>query len=977
MHEYRRLFLLVCLVAASAVPAQDLAKAHTPGFSVTVDRQAWIRVWYRGIPVVAGSSFSIAKPEWKGNVFPDPKGRARSPYRTSASRRDGTRVLTLTGEVKGVVRNTITIELEQDRLRIENAYTIEANPDVGHVYTECFLSRPLLDGAGYRDGTGATGTLSAAEPGRVMGEDVRDVRIDTRFGALRLEAAQEHSLGGETTPSPWQWRSVCDRPWGADDRKTFSLCNVATIARETPIIGRSELVIRFERNAAFEQEVAKRRAAQEAVRQELVTERQAGLDARAARLTKRRGIVVSPMPQQLIVLDGTFVVGPGTRIVLDDTPTEEGKRAGLCLAGELRDYYGLAVPVVPASEAGSGTGRIVVGQHGANAVLRTLLAGSGQSAAADEPGPEGYRLAVTPRAVAVAGSDARGAWFGVQTLLQLLRWEGDRLVIPCVHIRDWPEFKVRAMMLTLGSRSQMDFLRHTLRRVLPRMKLNMVFIGGASIGKVKWPSHPEAGYETAFLPEDIRELADIARENFLEPVPHVQGFGHTGPLKNTHPELLIPGKSTQPAFDIRKPEAREFVFDIYADAIEAFRAERYFHVGFDEAQDLNLICGEQDAAALVAHHITEVSRWLDQRGLRMIMWADMLLDHERFSTSSAANSRAPHYGNVNTAPALERIPKSTMLANWYYRDAEEHPQLQYLKDAGFHVFPTTWWQPANNHNFLRSAHKLGLTWASGSSWMYCSATNAAMMNSLLGEYAWTPNRPSLDELDYEPLGLLSTWMKPPRVSDRPCEQTPVDLRETMNRSYHDEAPGDDAGWLDLGPEKDLSALSPGRRLLGRYLFDIQPAATGSGCILVRGPAAELERVPQTASTAVEQVCDALVFLHTAHCSEYGPRALGRYVVVYADGQEVDVPIQHTVGIGPWLRAKQWGWWRRERTRGHYWQTERAWVGYTLAGEEVDLVAYEWRNPRPDMKIQALRLEVTDKSPDLAIALFGLTTLNLK
>ena len=88
----------------------------------------------------------------------------------------------------------------------------------------------------------------------------------------------------------------------------------------------------------------------------------------------------------------------------------------------------------------------------------------------------------------VSGSDARGAWYGVQALLQLFRWDDSSLVVPCVGVADWPDFAVRAMMLTLGSSTQMDFLRHTLCRVLPRQRVNMVFVGGASIGKVSWPS---------------------------------------------------------------------------------------------------------------------------------------------------------------------------------------------------------------------------------------------------------------------------------------------------------------------------------------------------------------------------------------------------------------------------------------------------------------------------------------------------------
>ena len=629
---------------------------------------------------------------------------------------------------------------------------------------------------------------------------------------------------------------------------------------------------------------------------------------------------------------------------------------------------------MPSSQAGSAPGVIAVGEPKANSLVAKLLKEWGREVTPTDPGREGYLLEVRSDMALVAGSDLRGTWYGVQALLELLRWKDDRLALPCVCVRDWPEFEVRAMMLTLGVRNQMDFLRHTLRRVLPRMRMNMVFIGGASLGKVCWPSHPEIAYPTAFTPEDIRELADLARENFIEPVPHVQGFGHTGPLKQSHPELLVPAKTRQPCFDITKPAVRDFVFDIYGDAIDAFKAQHYFHVGFDEAQGLQLISKDRDPAEIVSHHITEVSQWLEKRSLRMIMWADMLLDSERFGESSAANSLKEHYGNVNTAPAIDRIPKSIILANWYYRGAEEHPQLEYLTKLGFHVFPTTWWLPENNHNFLRSAHEAGLKWASGSSWMYCAATNPSMMNCLVGEYAWTPNRPPLAELDYEPLGLLCRWMKPPRPSDARCTQTPIDIRRSMNRSYTDDVPGDDKGWLDLGAERDLSAVESGRRRLGRYVFDVQPAGERGGCVLVRGPGSSLKGAPTSATIEVGRACDSLVFLHTAHFLDYSPRALGSYEVKYADGDVVTMPLHNAINIGPWLRTKQFGWWRRERLNGHYLETERAWVGYTLAGDEVDLVAFEWVNPKPEAVVAAVKLTLSDRSPDLAVGLFALTAV---
>jgi len=361
----------------------------------------------------------------------------------------------------------------------------------------------------------------------------------------------------------------------------------------------------------------------------------------------------------------------------------------------------------------------------------------------------------------------------------------------------------------------------------------------------------------------------------------------------------------------------------------------------------------------------------------MIMWADMLLDYEQFGQSSAAHSRAAQYGNVDTVPALGLIPKSILLANWYYRGAEDHPQLDHFAKAGFQAFPTTWFMPENNYNFLRSAAKRGIKWAAGSSWMYCSANSPAMMNSLLAEYAWTVNRPPLDKLDYEPLGIFAEWLKAPRPSDTPCVQTPIDIKPAMNRSYVDNVPGDDRGWMDLGEAQDLSALSPGRRRLGRYVFHVLPPGEGTGAVVVRGPKASRPGLPTSVGVPVGRACDSLAFLHTAHYLNYGPRTLGEYVVKYADGQEEHVPLCNAINIGPWLRPLGLGWYKAERLRGHYAGSDRVWVGDTLNGDEVDVVAHEWVNPRPDAAIASVTLVATDGSRDLAIALLGLTAIERK
>ena len=976
----RHAILIGVLLFGLVLPAtpQEIASVRSSGFSVSVDSRAWIRVSYRGVLVVTGTNFSVAKRGWKGQVFPTVSRRGIGAYRARRKRHGDVRLISLEGQIRNAASSTITIEVEPQRVRIENRYRIAPREDVGYVYTDCFFNKRLLDGATYEDDAGNAGTLRIAVAKGIPNRDLKHVTLKTTFGTLRVQVAQEQTVGEKKSSVGWEFRNVCSRKWGPEDRRSFSLMNLFPVKTPVEIVGRAEYVMTFTPSEALGRHLAQVRAAQDRERARLMAQRAERERARRARIEAAGGIVVVPQPQEMARRDGEFRFGPRTRIVVGGGATGIDLRAAKRLAKELRDYFRVLVPIARASAVGDGDNAIVIGRPQINPQTRRMLAQIGLEATGEKPGPEGYVLEVQPANVLVAGSDVRGTWYGVQTLVQLLKWRQERLVIPCVRIRDWPRFRTRAMMLTIGMREQMPFLRQTLTRVLPRMKLNLVFIGGASLGRVRWPSHPEIAYNRPFTPDDMRELADLARANFIEPVPHVQGFGHTGIVKKSHPELVSDPKNRRsPCFDVTKPQARAFVFDLYSDAIHAFRPKRYFHVGFDEARGLDAICRGRDPAEVVAQHVTAVHDWLQKRGLRMIMWADMLLDSETFGDSSAANSGKRTYGNVNTAPALGRIPKSVILANWYYFDAEEHKALAYLHRRGFELFPTTWFRPKNNFNFIRSANRLGLDWVSGSSWMYCSVRNPGMMSVLTGEYGWTPERPALDALNYEPAERLAAWLKPPRPSDVSCEQAPIDITRSMNRSYADDVAGDGRGWVDLGGEHDLSALVSGPQRMGRYVFDIAAAGERRGCVLVRGPKNALPGVPTKTTVSVGRRCDSLVFLHTAHSLDYGPRRLGQYVIVYEDGQRVSVPLLNTIDIGPWQRTRYSRHFGAARVSGYYLYTERAWVGYTRAGEEVDLVAYEWVNPRPSAKVSSVTVEAADRRPETALALFGVTAVVVK
>ena len=67
----------------------------------------------------------------------------------------------------------------------------------------------------------------------------------------------------------------------------------------------------------------------------------------------------------------------------------------------------------------------------------------------DGKAKESYTLKVTPKGAKIVGSDAAGAFYGIQSFLQLIPLEGKPLVQAC-SIQDSPRFGWRGMHLDVG-----------------------------------------------------------------------------------------------------------------------------------------------------------------------------------------------------------------------------------------------------------------------------------------------------------------------------------------------------------------------------------------------------------------------------------------------------------------------------------------------------------------------------------------------
>ena len=155
---------------------------------------------------------------------------------------------------------------------------------------------------------------------------------------------------------------------------------------------------------------------------------------------ERPGLTLVPQPKEVHLLDGGFRVGPKTKIFVQMGHQSEARIAAETLAEEIADESGLQLNIRGMKAAGKAEGGSIVLARLQDRQVRHFLASKGLKW--DQGvGEEGYLLFSDKSRVIVAANSGQGLFYGVQTLRQLLRPQGKRLICPALTIRDWPNLE--------------------------------------------------------------------------------------------------------------------------------------------------------------------------------------------------------------------------------------------------------------------------------------------------------------------------------------------------------------------------------------------------------------------------------------------------------------------------------------------------------------------------------------------------------
>ncbi|MBD3350865.1 MAG: family 20 glycosylhydrolase, partial [Candidatus Lokiarchaeota archaeon] len=236
---------------------------------------------------------------------------------------------------------------------------------------------------------------------------------------------------------------------------------------------------------------------------------------------------------------------------------------------------------------------------------------------------EGYILEISQERIKLVGKDKPGVFYGIQTIRQLLPIGIESSIeikdrdwyIPCVQITDYPRFPWRGFML--------DEVRHFfgqkfVKRIIDLMglfKLNRLHWHlsddeGWRIDSKKYPKLSAVGsrrilskeyretpnlediqfYGGYYCQEELREIIDFAKKNYIEIIPEIEMPGHATASLVAYPEFscekppkIVPKvrARNRHSFCPGKKGTFDFLYGVLKETMDIFQSQ-WIHIGGDE-----------------------------------------------------------------------------------------------------------------------------------------------------------------------------------------------------------------------------------------------------------------------------------------------------------------------------------------------------------------------------------------------------------
>lgn len=275
---------------------------------------------------------------------------------------------------------------------------------------------------------------------------------------------------------------------------------------------------------------------------------------------------------------------------------------------------------------------------------------------------ESYTLRITPRQIRIESASDAGAFYAIQTLLQMVSQSQD---IQCCTISDSPSYKWRGLLFDVSRHFRPKTFLLKQLDAMAFLKLNVMHLhltdaAGWRIQIDKYPKLTEVAawrherkwtdwnkhgnkyisrtndaYGGYYTKEDIKEIIAYAAQRHITIIPEIELPGHSDEVLAVYPELSCSGNAyVNGDYCAGKDSTFIFLQDVLDEIIDLFPS-RYIHIGGDEAskdgwrkcdscqnrmRTLNL----NSVDKLQSYFINRIENYLNQHGRQIIGWDEIM-----------------------------------------------------------------------------------------------------------------------------------------------------------------------------------------------------------------------------------------------------------------------------------------------------------------------------------------------------------------
>jgi len=374
------------------------------------------------------------------------------------------------------------------------------------------------------------------------------------------------------------------------------------------------------------------------------------------------GTLIFPIPQEMQVTNDVFSLDEKVTILVPENASEKDMALARFLVGELSAKYSLALQIETGSVIAKSRKIIVMGSAG-NPLIKKYCLDNNLEITAKSPGPEGYIMQVSGNQIIIGGWDDPGAFFGLQSLRQLIQ-HGNGRTVQGVKVRDWPNMPFRGIRLYVPGPENIAFFKRFLKDFMALYKYNKVIMevncmrldrhpevnagwiefskymqytrSNSTLGlhgEEKNSSHYDAGDGYIIEKDDVRDIVQYANHNFIEVIPEIPSLTHGYYLLTRHPELAEYPRDMWPdTYCPSNPASYDLMFDVYDEYMDVIKP-KMVHIGHDEwwGAPIGICprCKGKDHSLLFAGDVNKIHGYFADKGIKIAMWGDYLLESVR------------------------------------------------------------------------------------------------------------------------------------------------------------------------------------------------------------------------------------------------------------------------------------------------------------------------------------------------------------